>query len=304
MPIKSSQDNQKLTGYVALSLVSFFWGTTYMAIRVGVAYFPAFLFSGIRNVTAGVLVLSYFYIFTKQTFRWSELKPYLLPGIFTILISNGLVTYAEKSVPSGVTAILCSIVPFIVAIYTIFSRKEELVGWKVFFGLAVGFAGLLLIFYDNLRQLFNPAYALGILCILGANFSWSLGSIWFKNKSKGISPLLAAGFQMAVAGLGQVFVSAGLETWPMEWSQIPMESYYALGYLIIFGSIVGYGSYTVALAYLPATVATLYAYINPVIAVGCGAIFLHEKVDLLTILGTVCILVGVFGVNQASSKKT
>lgn len=289
--------NIKLTAFLALASVSFFWGTTYLAIRIGVADAPPFLFSGIRNTIAGLILLAYFLLKDRKFPPFNDIIKASIPGFFMILLSNGLVTYAEQSVPSGLTALLCSFVPFLVVGINVGILRTEKFQWTIALGLILGFVGLVIIFYDNVLGITDPAYITGICMILGANISWTCGSLVYKSLKLTMAPLLSAGFQMAIAGFAQVLVSLVLDG-PADFSVFTPNTWYSLGYLIVFGSIVGYGSYAYALANLPTTVATLYAYINPIVAVFLGWVILSEEIYFSTILATTITLGGVYLVNR------
>ena len=287
----------KITALLALASVSFFWGTTYFAIRIGVKDAPPYFFAGFRNVVAGILILLFFLFRDKKLPPINDLLKASIPGFFMILLSNGFVSYAEQSVPSGLTALLCSFVPFLVVGINVGILKKEKLKWSISTGLLLGILGLGIIFYDNVVGITDPKYLIGIVLIILANISWASGSLISKNLQTKTAPLLSAGIQMFTAGLGQIFVSLLLDGAP-DISGFTNETWLALIYLIVFGSIIGYGSYIYALTHLPTTVATLYAYINPIVAVFLGWALLNENVNLGTIIASLLTLLGVYLVNK------
>jgi drug/metabolite transporter (DMT)-like permease len=154
------------------------------------------------------------------------------------------------------------------------------------------------IFGDNWRDLFNKDYFIGVLSILGAVVAWSLGSVYSKHKKINVHPLMSAATQMLVAGFAQTLL--GILLGEFSGIKFSHEGILSLAYLIVFGSILGYGSYIYAIEHLPLSLVSTYAYINPVIAVYLGWLFLDEKLNLYMILAAVLIIAGVMFVKKGS----
>jgi len=171
----------------------------------------------------------------------------------------------------------------------------------LFVGLLIGFAGIAGIFYDYLSELLNPEFRFGILLAFIACISWSLGSIYMIKSKLKVHVLLGAGLQMFIAGLAILLVAtiAGMQP---SWNHLPNEFWTSLFYLIIVGSIISYSAYAFALKKLPASLVSVYAYINPIVAVTLGFIFLHEQLNAVTGISCAVTLAGVYIVNQSVRK--
>jgi drug/metabolite transporter (DMT)-like permease len=174
--------------------------------------------------------------------------------------------------------------------------------YKIILGLIVGILGVTFIFGSDWDDLFKIEYLLGVLSIFGAVVAWSFGSVYSKYKKVGVHPLMSASVQMLIAGT--LADSSWLDSWRTKFNLIySEEGLLSLAYLIVFGSIFGYGSYIYAIEHLPLSLVSTYAYVNPVIAVFLGWFFLNEKLDLLIVIGAVVIIGGVILVKQGTQKR-
>ena len=164
--------------YLAVAFVSIAWGTTYLAIRVGVLNYPAFLFAGMRQVISGIIMAAIALgISRKVDMSWATTKHNIISGFLLIGVGNGIVSYAEKYIPSGVAALICSLMPLNAVLLNLFISRTERLNTIIVAGLASAFAGVVLIFKDNLADLANPAYLWGIVAIYIGTISWAWGSI-------------------------------------------------------------------------------------------------------------------------------
>jgi len=292
---------EKITAYAAWGAVCLFWGTTYLAIRIGVRTVPPALFGGLRFLTAGLIFLAYL--------RWKghgfpgrrEFLDMVVVGIALLVISNGLVIWAEQWVPSSIAALLVATLPFWMAGFEAASPSGERLTPRKVLGIVVGFIGLLILFLPEIKTAFNSAYLKGVLTIIFAPLCWSAGSVYSKSRPAKSHPLMAAATQMIVAGILLMLIGSLFGEW-QRFSLNP-EGIAALAYLIVFGSIVGYGSFIYALAKLPATKVSMYAYVNPVIAVIMGWLILDERMDWSVVLATAVVLLGVVLVKSSKSRR-
>jgi drug/metabolite transporter (DMT)-like permease len=172
---------------------------------------------------------------------------------------------------------------------------------KVAAGLVLGLIGVVLIFMGDLQSLFNPEYRLGILEIMIATIAWTLGSLYSKRNRLSVSPLMSASVQMIIAGIALIIFGT-IAGESIHFSP-GSDSFYALVYLIFFGSIVGFTSYIYALHHLPASLVATYSYVNPVIALLLGWLILDEKLDLTIILSSAVILAGVVIVTRNTKQE-
>lgn len=289
--------DNKILPYLALAIVCIAWGTTYLALRIGVLEFPPFLFSAIRQITAGILLVGSLLLFGKIKLPdKSALVGQAIGGFFMITMGNGLVGWAEVYVPSGLTAIICSIVPIWVILINLVVAKDEKPTLPIVIGLVIGLSGIILIFSDNMGGFAVPGYAWGIAFITLANLGWAAGSIWMKRKNQSTNAFLNAGLQMFFGGIWLLPISLVFDDLnALQWSN---NAVYSLLYLILIGSVAAYGSYVYAIKTLPLTIVTLYAYINPIVAVILGWAVLGETLNMRVAIAIGITLTGVYIVNR------
>lgn len=286
-------DRKAMLAYLA---VCFFWGSTYLAMKIGVKDFPPFLFAGTRFIIAGGLTILY-----------SKLKGYSFPdnkkdigkisivGIIMLLGGNGLVVYIGQWVHSSISALLLATVPFFIAIIEIFILKHKRMDYKGFIGLALGFGGVAyLTLTDNSTNIIDLKWTLMLLL---ASLFWSIGSIYSKTFEVNASILSNIGIQMFAGGIS--LSTVGVLLGELSRINATTNSILALLYLIVFGSMIGYGSYIYILEKWPASRVGTYAYVNPIVAVALGAIILDEPFNLSVIISMVIIILGVFTVQRA-----
>lgn len=300
---------EKLGAYAAWLAVCFFWGTTYLAIRIGLETMPPMLFAGLRFLAAGSLLfpITYFWIRRRdghvklpQNREWVDLS---LVGLMLLGVGTGVVVWAEQWISSGLAALLVATSPFWVALLERRQRDGERMNRRAVVGMLIGFAGLILLVAPDLAGMsLGGYYLLGILALQVGCASWSAGSVYAKHHPTRVAPLLAAAVQMLVAGLALTLVGTLANEWPRV--QFSNRSLGAFLYLMLFGSIVAYGAFTYALQKLPLSLISTYSYINPVIAVLLGWLLLAEPLGWRVLLGTTIILGGVALVKTAPKKKS
>jgi len=288
---------KNLLPYLALVIVCIAWGTTYLALRIGVLEFPAFLFSGLRQLIAGVLLTGALLALGKVNLPGKAVMiNQAIGGLFMITLGNGLVGWAEIHVSSGIAAIICSMVPIWVIVINLVIAREERPTFPIIMGLAIGLSGIILIFGENIADFASSGYAWGILLIFIANLSWAAGSIWMKRKNHESDPFMNAGLQMIFGGLFLMPVSLVFDDYQtIQWTS---NVIYSLTYLILVGSVAAYACYSYAIKKLPLTIVTLYAYINPIVAIVLGWIVLGEKLNLRIIIAIGVTLAGIYIVNR------
>ncbi|HKV72714.1 MAG TPA: EamA family transporter [Gemmatimonadales bacterium] len=274
---------------VAYLLVCLFWGSTYLAIRIGVGVFPPFLFAGVRFFIAGVILLTGALFFGDKlpaTLRdWVVLS---VVGLFLLAGGNAMVVWAEQYTPSGVASVFVVTVALWMAFFdAVIPGGPGRISVRVIAGLLVGFAGTILLVGASPAAILH-ADLRGPLALTGASASWAFGSILYKRKHPAASPYVAASIQM-LAG-GAVVSLLGLALGEGSRVHVTATGLEALFYLVIFGSLVGYSAYSYALKHAPATIVGTYAYVNPVIAVLLGWLLLDEAVTPRTFAAMALIL--------------
>jgi drug/metabolite transporter (DMT)-like permease len=286
-----------LLAIAALAVICIVWGTTYLALRIGVAEFPAFLFSSIRLTIAGALLIGFMLTFGKQKFpEWRTIRIQALAGFFMFAMGNGLVGWAEINVSSGLAAIISSMIPIWVILLNMRLSEGEKLNFPIVAGLLIGMGGIVMIFGQHLSEFSNPAYQLGIVALFIANISWAAGSIWIKKKNQHTNLFLNAGLQMFFGGLFLLPPSLLFD----DYSKLVFSSeiIYTLVYLILIGSILAYICFSYAIKKLPVTIVSLYAYINPLVAVFLGWLILDEKFSLQIFFAMIITVAGIYLVNR------
>ncbi len=291
-----------LLAYLALAAVCIIWGTTYLAIRIGVMDFPAFLFSGIRQISAGILLTGVMLTIGKVKFpSYKELFIQATGGFFMITMGNGLVGYGEVSVSSGLAAIICSTMPIWVILINLKANQDERPTLAVVAGIMLGLCGILLIFKEHLQEFSNPAYSVGIALIFLANLGWAGGSFWIKRKNQHSNAFLNAGLQMFFGGIFMLPASVAFDDYSnLVWTS---EVVYSMLYLILMGSVVAYACYSYAIKKLPMTIVSMYAYINPLVAVVLGWLVLDEVLNWRIGLAMLITIAGIYLVNRGYQLK-
>ena len=278
----------------AFAAIYIVWGSTYLAIRIGVETIPPFLMAGVRFLVAG----SALYCWTRfrgtpppQRQHWRSAA---IVGILLLALGNGCLTWSEQTIPSGVAALLGATVPIWVVVINWIWHKGNRPGTRVIAGLSLGFigAGILSGAGTLAGQAGLNPYAL--LMLLVATLAWAGGTVYSRTADLPTSPFLATAMQMLVAGviLLVVGVIAG------EWSEIRVEaisfhSVLAVCYLILFGSLVGYSAFIWLLRTVPAARVATYAYVNPVIALILGWAIAGEELTIKAALASGIIIAGV-----------
>lgn len=283
------------TGLLALFVVYLVWGSTYLAIRYAVregSGFPPFTMAASRALLGGAILLLLGWLW-RQRLRLAraELGWLVLSAVLLWNGGNGLVTWAEQRAHSGYAALVVGTTPmFSALIEALFNRRRPSRGLVL--ALLVGFAGLFLLTGPVLHS-GQRGDLLATLALLGAPLSWSLGSTLQQRHPHRLPAMASAGWQQVIGGLGfLVLLHATGEPPPHP----TPEAWWAWAYLVLFGSVLAFTAYVTALRRLPMPIVMTYAYVNPVIAVLLGWIFLQEEVTLTTLGGMALILAGVAGV--------
>lgn len=295
-------DKPNIKAYLAWIAICVIWGTTYLFIRIGVETIPPMLFAGLRWIIAGTIFIVILKSTGKKLPAKKDLFHIAIIGIALLGFGNGLVVVGEQYIESGLAALLITTVPFwMVGVESLLPSGPKL-NWLVIIGLITGSLGVGLIFGGDLKYIFETKYLIGVISILGAVVSWSLGSVYSKYKKVKVHPLMSASVQMLIAGSLQVLL--GIILGDFSNLHFTNSGLLSLGYLVIMGSIFGYGSYIYAIEHLPLSLVSTYAYINPIIALFLGWLFLNEQLNIFILLASAVIIFGVVLVKIGSNKRT
>jgi drug/metabolite transporter (DMT)-like permease len=274
---------------VAYLIVCVFWGSTYLAIKVGVGELPPFLFAGLRFVTAGVILIGGSLLLgDRLPRRASDWRTQAIVGLFLLAGGNAFVVWAEQYTSSGVASIFVVTVALWMAFFdAIIPGGSGDLNWRVVTGLAIGFLGTALLVGATPAEILH-ADLRGPVALTAASASWSLGSVYGKRHPTETSPYVGAGIQMLAGGSTIAVVGTILGEWS-RW-HLTARGAEAVAYLVVFGSLLGYTAYTYALRHASPTIVGTYAYVNPVIAVVLGWLLLHESITSRTIVAMVLTL--------------
>ncbi len=286
--------------YIAWIAVCIIWGTTYLAIRVGVETLPPMLFAGVRWIIAGTIFLIYLRMRGKKLPSKKDLIPLAVIGLLLLGMGNGLVVVAEQWINSGLTALLLTTTPLWFVLIEYFLPQGSKINFLIISGIVLGLIGIILIFGSHLNELLEASYLKGILCLLGAVIAWAAGSVYSKYRKTDLHPLMGAAFQMLIAGIA--LSSIGFSLGEASEVNLTQNGLLAFAYLTCVGSIFGYGSYIYAISHLPLALVSTYSYINPIIALFLGWLILDERLDLMILISAVIIIAGVLLVKKGSMK--
>jgi drug/metabolite transporter (DMT)-like permease len=295
-----TQSNQT-KAYVALGIVSIFWGTTYLAARIGVQHMHGLMLSGVRQAIGGLLITGFFLLKGYKLPGKEILSRLFIIGVLMLVGANGMLTWALKYIPSGLGAIIAATVPIWMTIFGFFLvQQKNRISPLLIAGMVIGFIGVVGIFSDYLGDLTNPDFRFGIMLAVISCLSWSMGSVLTAKWALEVNYLYGAGFEMLFSGIVMLIIT--LITGDFFTARFTGEAMGSLLYLIFFGSILGYSAYVYTLNNLPPSLASVYAYINPIVAVLLGWIVLNEHLNWTTALSCLVTLTGVYMVNTAVNK--
>jgi len=294
------RDRNRLLAWGSLGVVYIVWGSTYLAIRVGVKYLPPAIFSGVRFLVAGALL----YAYARRTSQDSD-KPTLrqwlacaLVGALLLGAGNGGVSFAEQHLDSGLSAVLVASIPlWMIAISAVVDRRRPATVHLI--GTACGLGGVAVLAVGGAPH----GHSLSVVILLLAALGWSIGSVLAKRVGMPSRIALAAGMQMLSGGalLMLVGVASG-ELGDLHLGRTPGTAWLSFAYLVVAGSILAYSAYGYALSALPLTTVATYAYVNPVVALVLGITFVGERLSLRELIGTL-IVVGSVGLTVVTPEE-
>jgi len=284
------QHRLAIGAWIAVCLI---WGTTYFAIRITLESLPPWLMSGFRWTAAGSIITLY---------QWSRGERLPAPAVwrgaaflgFTLLVlGNGGVVWAEQYVPSGLAAVMVAASPFWMTGYEAFRSDGEPLTVRVTTGLVVGLLGIVLLVWPDLQSAGSGArgFLAGVIALQIACVGWTIGSSYSRRHARDENVLSTTAAQMLAGGVMMLAIGTATGEW-RALHFVPRTTT-ALVYLTTVGAIGGFVAYTYALRHLPISLVSLYAYINPVIAVALGAAFLGEPFDARMALAALLVFLGV-----------
>jgi len=284
---------------IAFAIVYLVWGSTYLAIRVGVQLLPPWLFAGSRLLAAGALMLLYAKLRGAQLPASArDWRNVTVTSLLMLLGGNGLVNWSEQWVESNQAALIVATSALWIAWIGTWGAQGERLNRLTVLGLGLGFGGVAVLVESGLTLHAAPPLAYVALGL--APLSWAAGSVWARRAPLSCPPFMTAALQMLISGAVMTLIGLALGE-QGRWESSP-KALFALAYLVVLGSCVAYGAYLWLVHEVsPAQLGT-YAYVNPAVAVVLGWWLLDEHLNQTQVLGTVIILAGVLLVTWASRK--
>ena len=293
------RDHPQLKAYFALAAVCFFWGTTYLGIRMALESVSVAALVSSRFLMAGAILLVAAKVMGAALPRGRELWLTALNGLLVLGIGNTCLAVAELWIPSGLAALFVTISPFwMVGTEALVPGGEKLHGPTIG-GMLIGLAGAAILVLRSGAGEGGGMITAGFLVLQLGSFGWSLGSILQRRQTSAIHPVVSGAIQQLATGVVFI-VPALLMPRPHE---IQTRSVWAVLYLVVFGSIVGYSSYIYVMSKLPVAVVSIYNYVNPVVAVCLGWLFYREPFGWREAAAMVVIFIGVAIVKANTAKK-
>ena len=298
--MQSPQQPSRFAVILAFGLVYLFWGSTYLAIDIAVQSIPPALMCGVRFSIAGVVMLAVCAAMKKRI--WYPIRQIALASVVGVLLLMGgnlTLSWAELAVPTGLAAMIISVTPLWFLVLDSLLLGHHRISWRGKAGLALGVAGLAVLFWPELhsttemgrRELYR------CLSLLGGSFSWALGSVLSKRWQSGMDVFSATAWQITAAGAANfLFALAVGDMRHVIWTTPGVG---AVLYLVVCGSWIGYTAYIWLLKHVPTSKVSTYAYVNPVIAVFLGWLVLHERIGGFIFAGSVIVVLSVILVTSA-----
>jgi drug/metabolite transporter (DMT)-like permease len=301
MPSGQPQPRSRII--LAFALLYVLWGSTYLFMRVIVRDMPPYVAGTLRYLVAGPIMLAALALMGRKIrLSLADLRRLLVIAILLLSTGNIGVLWGEKYVSSGLASLIVALVPIWVVIMEAWVFRAGRMSARGIFGLALGIVGLLVLLWPRITSgsHLGRLELVGSAILAGASFLWALGSIFSHRYSLSVDVFVSAAWQMTLAGLVNGAISlATFQFQKTHWTTTALTS---IGYLVIFGSWIGYSAFIYLLEHVPTPKVATYAYVNPIVAVFLGWLVLHEQVDLFMLAGTAIIIASVALVNTSKLK--
>ncbi len=293
------QQTGKGKGYIALSITSIVWGTTWVASKIAIKEIPALQMASIRQFIAGFCLVLFFMLYKKlplptaKQFRWI-----LVMSVLMFVFANGLSTWSLKYIPTGLSALIGALYPLsVVLIERIFFKSKRITPITMV-GLFLGITGVGIVFYENAFSHSSASYIIGLSLSLFAMLCWSWGTIFLGRNKASINPYYGTGWQMLFGSVMLwIFASSTQDMVPIQ--KISLDTWVVIAYLVLFGSVIAFAAFIYSMKKLPPAISSLYAYINPLVAMVGASIVLDEKLTINILWGAIVTLLGVYLVNYS-----
>jgi len=299
-------DRQRATWktLLAFAIIYFVWGSTFLAIRVGVREVPPLILAAMRFFVAGVVLYGWMMARGERSPSGREWRSACLLGIVIFVLDYGLLFWAEQRVPSGIAAVMLATIPVFMALSEIIFLRTQTLTVRLALALLIGMGGVAVLMSRSLNLGGAPIDKMGAVALIIASMSWSVASALTRKLTLPKSKVMSSGAQMLAGGMFLTVAAAALgEFRNFHPCSVSHEVWFALVYLVVAGSIVGFTAYVWLIHHESPTKVGTYAYVNPIVAVLVGYFLGGEALSLRTIVGTVFVLISVVVITTTRAKK-
>ena len=289
---------------LAFAIIYFVWGSTFLAIRVGVHEVPPLLLAAMRFLVAGLVLFGWMVAKGERLPNGRQWVSAILLAFLIFVLDYGLLFWAEQRVPSGIAAVMMATIPVFIALSEIVILRTQRLKIRLALALLVGIGGVVVLMSRSLNLGGAAIDTVGALALIGGSISWSIASVLTRKLQLPDSKVMSSGSQMLAGGVMLTLAAAVLgEFRDFHPAAVSREAWFALLYLIVFGSIIGFTAYVWLIHRESPTKVGTYAYVNPVVAVVVGYFLGGESLGLRTILGTLFVLISVVVISTMKAKK-
>jgi drug/metabolite transporter (DMT)-like permease len=290
---------------LAFAIIYFVWGSTFLAIRIGVHEVPPLLFAAMRFLVAGLVLYGWMIARGERSPSRRQWMSAVVLALLIFVIDYGLLFWAEQRVPSGIAAVIMATIPVFIALSEILFLRTQRLTVRLAAALLIGIAGVAVLMSRSLNLGGAPIDRSGAMAIILGSLSWSIASVLTRRLPLPSSKVMSSGAQMLAGGVLLTFTAAAFgEFRDFHPSTVSPGAWFSLLYLIVAGSIIGFTAYVWLIHHESPTKVGTYAYVNPVVAVLLGYLLGGETLGLRTILGTLFVLISVVVITTTRAKKT
>jgi drug/metabolite transporter (DMT)-like permease len=290
---------------LAFAIIYLVWGSTFLAIRIGVREIPPFLLAAMRFFVAGLVLCVWMIARGERLPSGREWLSALSLAVLIFVIDYGLVFWAEQRVPSGIAAVMLATIPAFTALSEVILLRTQRITVRLSSALLVGIAGVAVLMSRSLNLGGAPIDTAGAVALIVAAFSWSVAAVLMRKLPLPPSKIMSSGVQMFTGGVLLAVTAAALgEFRGFHPSAVSRGAWLSLLYMIVAGSIIAFTAYVWLIHHESPTKVGTYAYVNPVVAVLLGYFLADESLDLRVALGTLCVLISVVVITTTRAKKT
>lgn len=302
--MEAQSDRSTWKTLLAFAIIYFVWGSTFLAIRVGVREVPPFLLAAIRFLIAGVALYGWMVLQGERSPSRRQWFSAFLLAFLIFVMDYGLLFWAELRVPSGLAAVMMATIPAFMALSEIIFLRTQRLTLRLGLALLIGIAGVAVLVSRSFNLGGSPIDTAGAIALTVASMSWSVASVLTRKLPLPASKVMSSGAQMLAGGVLLTLAAAALgEFRHFQPAAVSGAAWFSLLYLIVAGSIVGFTAYVWLLHRESPTKVGTYAYVNPVVAVLFGYFFGGEPLGLRTVLGTLFVLISVVVITMTPAKK-